>query len=101
MKSLISLCMLMLFFANGCVQRPIHQGNDLSKEKIWLIQKGDSKFQVESEWGSPAIQDPLHPKRVEYVEQVKDKEKNQAYVRGVIVEYDKALRVKSLQYFGF
>ncbi|MDQ6994182.1 MAG: outer membrane protein assembly factor BamE [Mariprofundaceae bacterium] len=92
---------LALLFVVSCVQRPIHQGNELTKEKAWLIQKGDSKFQVETEWGSPALLDPLHPNRVEYVEQVKDKEKNKAYVRGIIVEYDKALRVKSLQRFGF
>lgn len=92
---------LMILLVSSCVQRPIHQGNALSKEKVGLIQVGDSKFEVESEWGSPAILDPLHPNRVEYVEQVKDKKKNEVYVRGIIVEYDKVLRVKSLQYFGF
>ncbi|MDQ6990245.1 MAG: outer membrane protein assembly factor BamE [Mariprofundaceae bacterium] len=92
---------LALLCVVSCVQRPIHQGNEITKDKVWLIQKGDSQFQVETEWGSPALIDPLHANRVEYVEQVKDKEKNKAYVRGIIVEYDKRLRVKSLQRFGF
>jgi len=101
MKSLIVFCIATIFVASGCLQHPIHQGNELSKEKVGLIQKGDSKFQVESALGSPAMLDPLDPNRVEYVEQVKDKDKKENYVRGVIVEYDQALRVKNLQYFGF
>jgi len=92
---------LLLLLVASCVQRPIYQGNELSKEKVGLIQVGDSKFAVESEWGSPAILDPLHPDRVEYVEQVKDKNKNIQYVRGIIVDYDKAWRVEKLQRFGF
>jgi len=98
---LFIVCVCALFLTNACVQRPIHQGNELSKEKVWLIQEGDTKFQVESEWGSPAMLDSLHPNRVQYVEQVKDKDKKVAYVRGITVEYDKALRVKSIQRYGF
>jgi len=93
--------MLLLFLSTACVQRPIHQGNDLDKDKVWLIQEGDNKFQVESTWGTPAILDALHPNRVEYVQQVKDKKTNETYVRGIIVEYDQALRVKHLQRYGF
>jgi len=98
---LFIVCVCAFFFTTACVQRPIHQGNELSKEKAWLIQKGDTKFQVESAWGTPAMLDVLHPNRVEYVEQVKDKDTKEDYVRSIIVEYDKALRVKSLQRFGF
>jgi len=95
------ICSLLLLMTSACVQRPIHQGNELGKDKIGLIQKGDSKFQVESVWGTPALVDTLHPNRVEYVEQVKNKDKKEAYVRGIIVDYDQALRVKRLQRFGF
>lgn len=95
------ICFLLLLMTSACVQRPIHQGNELGKDKVALIQKGDSKFQVESVWGTPALVDALHPNRVEYVEQVKDKDKKEAYVRGVIVDYNQALRVERLQRFGF
>jgi len=101
MKQAFVLCVALLLLNTSCMQRSIHQGNEIAQDKVWLIQAGDTKFQVESEWGTPAILDPLHPNRVEYVQQVHDLESKEQYVRGMIVEYDAALRVKSIERFGF
>jgi len=93
--------MMVLLAMTACVQRPIHQGNEVTKKLLPEIHVGDSKFEVENLWGSPAILDPLHPNRVEYVQQLKDKEKGEDFVRGVVVEYDRALHVQSIKPFGF
>ena len=100
MNKLLWLMMVLLSMA-ACVQRPIHQGNEITKKLLTEIHVGDTKFDVERLWGSPAILDPLHPNRVEYVQQVKDQEKKEDVVRGVVVEYDRALRVQSIRPFGF
>jgi outer membrane protein assembly factor BamE (lipoprotein component of BamABCDE complex) len=78
-----------------------HQGNVFNKNDVWLIQEGDTKFHVETVLGTPAIKDLLHPNRVQYVEQVKEVDSGAAYTRGVIIDYDDALRVKHLERFGF
>jgi len=101
MKRFVLLCFAVIFCLPSCIQRAIHQGNELDKEKLSLIQKGDSKFQVENVWGSPVVLDAFHPNRVKYIEQVKDKDKNEAYTRWVIVQYDAALRVQHIESFGF
>ncbi len=93
--------MVVLLAMTACVQRPIHQGNELTKEKVAQVHIGDTKFFVEQTWGSPAIKDALHPNRMEYVQQVQDKDTQEHFVRGVIVEYDRALRVQSIKPFGF
>ncbi|MDQ6955245.1 MAG: outer membrane protein assembly factor BamE [Mariprofundaceae bacterium] len=83
------------------MHRDTQQGNILNKDEAWLLQEGDTKFRVESLLGTPAIKDLLHPNRVQYIEQVKKNNDNIAYTRGIIIDYDQALRIKHIQRFGF
>jgi len=83
------------------MHRDTHQGNVFNKGDAWLIQEGDSKFRVESILGTPAINDLLHPNRVQYIEQVNEVDSGIAYSRGIIIDYDEALRVKHVKRFGF
>ena len=64
---------------------------------------GDSKFQVESLLGSPAMKDPLHPNRVRYVEDHRniEDENEKEQLRTIEITYDEALRVKKINYIGF
>lgn len=98
------LAPLLLFSAlamGGCMSHPIHQGNVMKADNVWMIQVGDTRFRVESLLGTPAIQDPLHPNRVHYVEEVDNDDTGEKFTRGVDIEYDDALRVKSIHRYGF
>lgn len=87
----------------ACRTYEIHQGNVLNEDNVWSIQQGDSKFQVESLLGSPAMKDPLHPHRVRYVEDHRniEDEKEKEKLRVIEITYDEALRVKKINYIGF
>jgi len=102
MKRIGLVCLtIMLLSSTACMHRNTHQGNVFEEGEVWQIQEGDTKFHVESILGSPAIKDLLHPNRVQYVEQVKENSPDAAYIRGVIIDYDNALRVKHITRFGF
>ncbi len=102
MKIIPLLCLLIIALSStACTHRDIHQGNVFNKGDAWLIQEGDTKFHVETVLGTPAIKDLLHPNRVQYVEQVKEESPEVAYTRGIIIDYDDALRVKHIERFGF
>lgn len=91
----------------ACRTYEIRQGNVLKDENVWSVMVGDSKFQVESLLGSPAMKDPLHPNRVRYVEDhrnIKEKddgETEKEQLRTIEITYDEALRVKKINYIGF
>jgi len=93
--------LLLLLSTAACRTYEIHQGNVMKDESIWSIQQGDSKFRVETLLGSPAIEDPLHPNRVRYVEDHRNSETEKDKLRVVEITYDEALRVKKIEYFGF
>ncbi len=90
-----------LLWLAGCQTQPIHQGNVLKEDALEQIAIGDSRFRVETLLGSPAVIDPLHARRVYYIEQFEDDEHNKAFVRRVEIRYDKALRVQSIRRIGF
>jgi len=75
----------------------------MKDENIWSIQVGDSKFQVESLLGTPAMKDPLHPNRVRYIEDHRniEDEGEKEKLRTIEITYDEALRVKKIDYIGF
>jgi len=98
---LLTALLLILAFNTACMHRETHQGNVLKADAIWLIGEGDTKFEVENAYGSPSIVDVLHPNRVHYVEDVKDAKDGHDFTRSIIIEYDQALRVKSIQRIGF
>ena len=100
MKIIALLAFFMLTTAS-CMHRPTHQGNVFKEDTVWIIQEGDTKFHVESLLGSPTIVDALRPGRVQYVEQYKNEETGEAYIRGMVIDYDDALRVKHIRRFGF
>jgi len=83
------------------MHRDTLQGNVLEENDVWLIQEGDTKFRVESTLGTAIISDPLRPNRVEYVQQVHHEDTGIAFTRGVIIDYDEALRVQHIERFGF
>jgi len=101
MKIISLLCLLIALGSTACMHRNTYQGNVFNKGDVWLVQEGDTKFHVETILGTPAIKDLLHPNRVQYVEQVKEIDPDVAYTRGIIIDYDNALRVKHLERFGF
>jgi len=101
MKKMFLLCLLIAVSSTACMHRNTNQGNVFNKGDAWLVQEGDTKFHVESVLGTPAIKDLLRPNRVEYIEQVKEEDPDVAYTRGIIIDYDDALRVKHLKRFGF
>lgn len=101
MKTISLLCLLIALSSTACMHRDTHQGNALNDRDVWLVQEGDTKFHVESTLGTPAIKDLLHPNRVQYIEQVKELDPDVSYTRGIIIDYDDALRVKHLKRFGF
>ena len=101
MKITTLLCLLIALSSSACMHRNTHQGNVLNEDEIWLFQEGDTKFRVESVLGTPAIHDLLHPNRVQYIEQVKEVDPDVSYTRGIIIDYDEALRIKHIERFGF
>jgi outer membrane protein assembly factor BamE (lipoprotein component of BamABCDE complex) len=101
-KQLLALLLFSTTLAlAGCMSHPIHQGNVMKADNVWAIQEGDTRFRVESLLGTPAIKDPLHPNRVHYVEEVDNDDSGEKFTRGVDIEYDNALRVKSIHRYGF
>ena len=104
MKMIIRLLALTLLLTMAsCRTYEIRQGNVLKDDKVWSIMVGDSKFQVESLLGSPAMKDPLHPNRVRYVEDHRniEDENEKEQLRTIEITYDEALRVKKINYIGF
>lgn len=95
------LSLTLLLATSGCRTYEIHQGNVMKDENIWSVQKGDSKFRVESLLGTPALVDPLHPNRVQYVEDLRNSETEKDKLRTIEITYDEALRVKKIEYYGF
>jgi len=102
-RTLQLLALALLLSTASCRTYEIHQGNVLKDENIWSIMVGDSKFQVESLLGTPAMTDPLHPNRVRYVEDHRniEDEKEKEKLRTIEITYDEALRVKKINYIGF
>ncbi len=98
---LIALLSFLMLSMSACMHHPIHQGNVLKENNVWLVQEGDTQFHVESLLGAPTIVDALIPRRVQYVEEYKNEETGEAYTRGMVIDYDNALRVKHIRRFGF
>ncbi|MDX8403037.1 MAG: outer membrane protein assembly factor BamE [Mariprofundaceae bacterium] len=102
MKLILQLIVITLLLSTtACRSYEIHQGNVMKNESIWSIQEGDSKFQVETLLGSPAMQDPLRPNRVRYVEDHRNSDTEEDKLRIIEITYDNALRVEKIEYFGF
>ncbi|MBL4776086.1 MAG: outer membrane protein assembly factor BamE [Mariprofundus sp.] len=85
----------------ACLHEPIHQGNRLDNNNIYLIQTGDSKFSIEQKLGSPALNNILHPKRVTYYEEFEDEDSGKILWRYVEIVYDDALRAQKITRTGF
>lgn len=101
-KTALQLLLLCALLATAsCRTYEIRQGNVMKDEAIWTVQKGDSKFRVESMLGTPAMTDPLHPNRVQYVEYHRNSETEPDKLRVVEITYDDALRVENIEYYGF
>jgi len=92
---------LLLLATASCQSVEIHQGNVFKTENIRLIQKGDSRFQVETLLGIPALHDPLHPERVRYIEDIRHSDSGENRTRVIEITYDEALRVDQIKYVGF
>jgi outer membrane protein assembly factor BamE len=101
-KTTIQLIAIALLLSTAaCRTYEIHQGNVMKSENIWSIQEGDSKFQVETLLGTPAIKDSLHPNRVHYVEDHRNSEAEEDKLHVIEITYDNALRVEKIEHFGF
>jgi len=95
------LALALLLSASACRTYEIHQGNVMKDENIWSVKKGDTKFRVETLLGTPAMKDPLRPNRVRYVEDLRNSETEKDKLRVIEITYDDALRVESIEYYGF
>lgn len=73
----------------------------MNEDSIWIIQKGDTRFAIENELGTPTIKDPAHPLRSLYIEYFFDEETNEKFTRGVEVVYDSSWRATTIRRFGF
>ncbi len=95
------LLMIPILFLAGCLQHPLHQGNDLDPSVVSAIREGDSRFRVEKLMGSPVLSDPLHPNRAIYIEDFADPDTGEKYRRKVVIEYDSSRQVKEITRTGF
>ncbi len=93
--------MASLLIFSGCLQTVIHQGNVLKPDLVASIQRGDSRFHVESVLGTPVLKDDLHPNRSIYVESYKNPDTGESFLRRVEIIYDQDSRVVSIKHFGF
>jgi len=89
-----------MLVSGACNNRVIQQGNVLNKDKLEQIKVGDSKFQVETLMGTPAMNDALHPRHVYYIEQYENPETDEKFIRRVEISYDKSLRVTAIHRFN-
>ncbi len=96
----VGLLIGMMLVLGACHNRVIQQGNVLKEDKLEQIKVGDSKFQVETLMGSPAINDALHPRHVYYIEQYENPETDESFIRRVEIHYDKSLRVTAIHHFN-
>jgi len=85
----------------ACLHEPIHQGNRLASNEIYLIKEGDTKFTIEQKLGSPALNNTLHPNRVTYYEEFEDEDSGKLVWRYVEIVYDDALRAQKITRVGF
>lgn len=85
----------------ACLHEPIHQGNRLDSNNIYLITEGNTKFTIEQKLGSPVLNNTLHPNRVTYYEEFEDEESGKILWRSIEIEYDNALRAKKITRTGF
>jgi len=95
------LLMALSTLLTACLHEPIHQGNRLDGNEIYLIQKGDSKFSIEQKLGSPSLNNTLHPNRATYYEEFEDEESGKLLWRSVEIVYDSALRAQKITRAGF
>jgi len=95
------LALALLLSTAACKSYEIHQGNVINDQNAWAIHVGDSRFQVESLLGTPAMKDPIHPNRVRYVEDHRNSDTEADKLRIIEITYDDALRVKKIERFGF
>ncbi|MDX8405235.1 MAG: outer membrane protein assembly factor BamE [Mariprofundus sp.] len=84
----------------GCTGEPIHQGNRLDVNQSAGIRQGDSRFHVEQALGSPVLKDVLHPRRAIYYEAYQDEVGSEMHRRRIVVSYDNAGRVSSIERIG-
>ncbi len=77
MKTPVLLLLVASFlFASGCLYRvPVQQGNILKEDDIKEVQLGMSRRQVSLILGTPAIADPFHQDRWDYISTSKVKGK--------------------------
>ncbi len=90
MKTFLSALFLSLslLVGTGCLYKvPIQQGNILKKEDIASLQVGMTKRQVALILGTPAIADPFHQDRWDYVNTSKIKGKFQP-VKKLTIYFD-------------
>jgi len=95
------LIMLMMLIMSGCLQHVLHQGNVLKPGLVASIQKGDTRFHVESILGTPVLKDDFHPNRSIYEESYKNPDTGESFQRQVEITYDQDSRVANIKSFGF
>lgn len=101
MRNIILYSALLTLFLTGCLREPIHQGNRLDANEIYLIKEGDTKFTIEQTLGTPVLLNVLYPNRATYYEEFEDEDSGDMRKRGVEITYDSARRAKKIRRFGF
>ncbi len=102
MRTLFSITALAAgMLLTACLHEPIHQGNRLDGDEVYMINKGDSKFSIEQKLGSPSLDNVLHPNRVTYFEEFEDEDSGKTLWRSIEIVYDSALRAQKVTRTGF
>jgi len=99
--TLITITLLTSWMLTACLHEPIHQGNRLKENNIYLIKTGDTKFSIEQQLGTPVLNNVLHPNRVTYYEEFEDEDTGKILWRYVEIVYDDAFRAQKITRTGF
>jgi outer membrane protein assembly factor BamE len=73
-KALLLLLVLVVAFASGCgivYRQPVFQGTLLEKKNVEQLREGMTQPQVVALLGTPAISDPFHQERWDYIASAK------------------------------
>ena len=86
---LLSLVVVTLAFASGCVYRAsISQGNLIEQKDLDQVEVGMTRNQIRFLLGTPMIDDPFHAARWDYVYYLKIGRNDATFKRWVSIHFD-------------
>ena len=95
-KAHLLVLALVVAFASGCgivYRQPVFQGTLLEKKNVEQLRVGMSQQQVVALLGTPAIADPFHQERWDYIASAK-RRRNPTEVKNLTLWFDNAALAK-------